>query len=304
MCGLCAKLKFPDFEEFLKQYDIICLTEIKTDEYGEVNIDGFRFISASRAVAKRKSGGVGLFVKNSIWPFVKILDSSSENCLWFTLNDYYDLKCVLGAIYIPPEGSPYSSASIFDKIEQDIINFCADENTYTCLMGDFNARSGLLSDFITIDEEIGDFALDFESKLILSKNNLKELGFPTERFSLEISNTNNYGYRLMELCKSLDVHIVNGRCGADSYIGRQTCKHSSVIDYVIMSAELFPCIHSFEVLEFDPLLSDIHCPVAFTINMQLQGNVTLPHEDNLTTDDNNQQIVFFLHGNLNQNLNL
>ena len=130
--------------------------------------------------------------------------------------------------------------------------------------------------------------MDFESKLILNKNNFKELGFPTERFSLEISNTNNYGYRLMELCKSLDVHIVNGRFGAHSYILRQTCKNNSVIDYVIMSAELFPCIHSFEVLEFDPLLSDIHCPVAFTINMQLQGNVTLHHEDNLTTDDNNK----------------
>ena len=51
---------------------------------------------------------------------------------------------------------PYSSASIFDKLEQDIVNFCADESIYTCLMGDFNARSGLLSDFITIDEEIGD----------------------------------------------------------------------------------------------------------------------------------------------------
>ena len=112
--------------------------------------------------------------------------------------------------------------------------------------------------------------MDFESKLILNKNNLKELGFPTERFSLEISNTNNYGYRLMELCKSLDVHIVNGRFGTDSYILRQTCKNSSVIDYVIMSAELFPCVHSFEELEFDPLLSDIHCPVAHNENTPMQ----------------------------------
>ena len=38
-------------------------------------------------------------------------------------------------------------------------------------MGDFNAKSGLFSDFITIDEDIG----DLESKLILSKNNLKNL---------------------------------------------------------------------------------------------------------------------------------
>ena len=67
--------------------------------------------------------------------------------------------------------SIYSSLSIFDKLEQDILKFCTDESTYTCLMGDFNARSGLFSDFITIDEDIG----DLESKLILSKNNLKNL---------------------------------------------------------------------------------------------------------------------------------
>ena len=96
VCGLCAKLKFQDFQEFLNQYDIICLTKIKTDQYDEVNIDGFKFISASRAVAKKKSGGVGLFIKNTIWPFVKVLDNSNENCLWFTLKDYYDLNCVLG----------------------------------------------------------------------------------------------------------------------------------------------------------------------------------------------------------------
>ena len=44
--NVCAKLKFSDFQEFLNQYDIICLSEIKTDQYDEVNIDGFKFISA------------------------------------------------------------------------------------------------------------------------------------------------------------------------------------------------------------------------------------------------------------------
>ena len=95
----------------------------------------------------------------------------SENCIWFTFKDYYDSQYVFGAVNIPPDGSPYSSASIFDKLEQDFMIFCTDEITYTCLMGDFNARSGLLSDFITIGEDICVFALDFESKLILSKNN-------------------------------------------------------------------------------------------------------------------------------------
>ena len=144
-------------------------------------------------------------------------------------------------------------------------------------------------DYCLTDEEIGDFALDFESKLILSKNNLEDLGFPIQRYSSEITNTNNHGYRLMDICKSLDIHIVNGRCGADSHIGRQTCKNSSVIDYVIMSPELFPGIHSFDVLDFDPLLSDIHCPVAFTINVQSQVNVMLPNEVNSTTDAHSEQ---------------
>ena len=58
-----------------------------------------------------------------------------------------------------------------------------------------------------------------------------------------------------------------------------------VIDYVIMSPELFPSIHYFEVLEFDPLFSDIHCPVAFTMNMKSQENVILPNEENLVTVD-------------------
>ena len=82
--------------------------------------------------------------------------------------------------------------------------------------------------------------------------------------------------------------LVDGRCGADSYIGGRTCKNSSVINYIIMSAELFPSIHYFEVLEFDPQFSDIHCPVAFTINMKSQENVILPNDENLVTDDSNE----------------
>ena len=36
MCSLCAKIIFPDFQDFVNQYDSICLTEIKTDQYDDV----------------------------------------------------------------------------------------------------------------------------------------------------------------------------------------------------------------------------------------------------------------------------
>ena len=35
--------------------------------------------------------------------------------------------------------------------------------------------------------------------------------------------TADYGKRLLSLCKSLDVHIVNGRVGNDKNVGNFTC---------------------------------------------------------------------------------
>ena len=93
----------------------------------------------------------------------------------------------------------------------------------------------------------------------------------------------------MDQCKSLDIHIANGRCGDNSHIGMQTCKNSSVID-VIMSPELFPSIY---YIDLDQFLSDIHCPVAFIINVQSQENVTLSNEENSTTDTYSEQNSIF-----------
>ena len=52
----------------------------------------------------------------------------------------------------------------------------------TSVLGDFNARSGILSDFTDIDESIANSLLDYESQLVLSKNNLQELRFPLDRY--------------------------------------------------------------------------------------------------------------------------
>ena len=124
-----------------------------------MNIDGFRFISACRAVARRKSGDVGLFIKKNIWPFIKILESSSENCIWFTFKEYYDIQCVFGLLTFLQRVLRIALLVFLTSL--NTMNFCTGEITYTCLMGDFNARSRLLYDFITIDEKIGDSALNF-----------------------------------------------------------------------------------------------------------------------------------------------
>ena len=41
-------------------------------------------------------------------------------------------------------------------------------------------------------------------------------------------------------------------------MGGKTCKCTTVVDYVILSPSLFHYISEFEVLPFDPMISDAH----------------------------------------------
>ncbi|CAC5383037.1 unnamed protein product [Mytilus coruscus] len=55
------------------------------------------------------------------------------------------------------------------------------------------------------------------------------------------------------------IFILNGRVDKDANCGKKTCKNASLIDYAIASPELFSYISEFEVFDFNPLFSDVHC---------------------------------------------
>ena len=65
-------------------------------------------------------------------------------------------------------------------------------------------------------------------------NVLRESQGLLERMSSDI-HRNDYGYKLIELCKNNNLYIVNGRIGET----KLTCKDSSTVDYIICSAFLF-----------------------------------------------------------------
>lgn len=50
-------------------------------------------------------------------------------------------------VYIPPEKSAYFEKEIFDILENDIALFSS--KGYTMILGDFNARTNKLEDYIT-----------------------------------------------------------------------------------------------------------------------------------------------------------
>lgn len=246
----------PDFVSFINSYDIIHLSETKLDSLDDVNVDGYSFIGKYRFVFKNRSGGVGILIKNSLFDKIEVLDISCENCLWYR---FKDTSYIFAVVYIPPEGSKYGNLDIFDKLENDIIDINSQyDNASLLIFGDFNAKTGRLPDYTVFDEYIAENYIDTVSEENMTLNGMVNLGLPLERFSQDNNNINNYGYRFLELCKSTGLLIANGRCGNDIHIGKNTCNDSSLLDYLLLSLNNFSNTKNFEVLDFDPILSDIH----------------------------------------------
>ncbi|CAC5376002.1 unnamed protein product [Mytilus coruscus] len=92
------------------------------------------------------------------------------------------------------------------------------------------------------------------------------------------------------LCKSLELFIANGRLGKDSGIGALTCKEATVVDYCILSPELFTHVCEFKILPFDAMINGVHIEFMSTnkpnVGIQVNdvnknGNVTVkPKWDN------------------------
>ena len=259
VCGLISKLKAYDLEEKCQCYDILCFSESKLDEYDDVQIANFvNLPPLNRKGAKIKSGGIIVFVKNELFENIEVLNGSSDNALWFVVKNICYDPILFGSIYIPPENSDYSDINFFDVIQEDILKHTTEKDYKVCLLGDFNARTGTKEDFVNLDDFVCNATqLDDKNKQDFDLSNLGRLGIDCNRYNYD-KFVNNYGNRLLQLCKDLNLLIANGRVGQDKQKGSFTCKESSTIDYCILSPVLFTSIVNFEICSFDSMLSDVH----------------------------------------------
>ena len=111
----------------------------------------------------------------------------------------------MGAVYLPCEGSIYHHHDIFSDIAQYLITLKSDFDIPVCLIGDFNARTGLLDYFLHIENEISNLTgLDRINHNLDMRSSLSELGFITDRFNNDLM-TNSNGLHLIDMCKSFDL---------------------------------------------------------------------------------------------------
>ena len=82
VCGLKQRLQYPEFTKLINEFDIFCVTETKLDMYDIILLENFTFLSKPRMQkTKRKSGGIGVFIKSSLKDFIRIVESDCEYVL-------------------------------------------------------------------------------------------------------------------------------------------------------------------------------------------------------------------------------
>jgi len=83
---------------------------------------------------------------------------------------------------------------------------------------------------------------------------------------------NRLGRLLTDFCRRNEMAILNGRCFLDTE-GNLTCNDISVIDYVVSTCEAIPMFNTFNISEFCPLLSDVHCCLNFSLNANINNTI-------------------------------
>ena len=97
---------FPEFVETIKYHDLFFTVETKLDKYDVISIDEYSFYSKPRKQKYyRKSGGLGVFIHESLSKHEEVIETDSDYILWIKLcKSFHALHedIVFGVAYIPP----------------------------------------------------------------------------------------------------------------------------------------------------------------------------------------------------------
>jgi hypothetical protein len=260
-----TKLYDPSIVSNIINYDIIGLCEVWISD--EAVCKSFFpqhacYVNVrTRSVTGRTYGGVCVYVNNNYHKHILNVYSQLQDCIFILFaKDMFstDRDFLFGFVYAPPEGSTvYKDVEerngIF-RLESYItsITESLDEDVYLVCAGDFNARLGNRQDFIVNDD------CDYLPYLSDSE-------YPVDTFNIarksKDSGENNFGTALLSLCCNLNMHVLNGRCGKDKHGELTFLSHQgkSVVDYVVVSSELFRSVCDFEVMSID---SSDHFPLS------------------------------------------
>ena len=163
-------------------------------------------------------------------------------------------------VYNPPENSKYCNKDLYEELSTDLMRKST-SNQPVVLIGDFNSRTGSLTDFENTDDKHIEYTIGRKV-------------FPKPRKNQD-TMVNNMGKKLVEFCKAYDLQILNGRTTGDStgsFTFYDTKQGASAIDLAIASFPIIRRVKTFSVN--NPSDYSLHCKIELRLD-----NVLLPPEE-------------------------
>ena len=237
----------------MKTFDILLLGETwqnKNDPY-DFGISDYEcahvYAQKSHGVKTgRYSGGVSVYYRSSLKQYISIVHKSDDGLIWTKIDKhvlYSDQDAYLCYVYVREKNSKVlqqDEIDYFEILQSDISKYSLLGDVFVA--GDFNGRSADQPDFL-----LHDYYLN-----VGMNENLRDNEIPLRKSRDLVLD--NYGRRLLDLCKSTDLLIANGRLGDDKDIGEFTCVTSrgrSVVDYLLLSLQNFDCVSHFSICDID-----------------------------------------------------
>ena len=257
------KLNDTSFLNEIQNDDIIAIVEThNSDKNDTLSIPGYQRIEMKNRPklnnSNKNSGGLAYFAKPYISKHISPINNLNKNSIWIRIKkdivgNRQDI--FVGTVYLPPHKNKGDSSKKILDLFEEIVSF--QKKGEVIVQGDFNARTGICNDRIIPDK--------FDTILM----NNGSIDVPN-RNSQDKVPADHRGKELIELCKSLEMVILNGRKIGDLF-GKFTSLQwngNSVVDYVLASQSLYSSISYFKIGNFIPWLSD-HCATRFRLNSNL-----------------------------------
>lgn len=266
--GLYEKLGDNLFLNDLSKHDIVFLTETHQKNDDSISVEGYYYLHRNHHQPKvngKIDGGIAMLCREHLKTGITIVNDENADYIWFRLDkDFFSLEkhLYICASYLPHEQSQYllhREKDVIENIETDFADLS--QNGYILLLGDLNARTGVLKDYVIDDCDLN---VTDDDLYIVDEN----VGSRCNQDNV----VNDRGTKLTELCIQSRLRILNGRTLGDSQ-GLFTCHRpqgSSTVDYMILSEEMIHRVQFFTVHDKRDL-SD-HCK----ISMQMKCRVRKP----------------------------
>ncbi len=239
--------KLEEIAPFVQRYHICVLSETwhKEADGDELCIDNFIHFHVARMSSSkgRNSGGIVVYIKSELKDGVR-LEKTSDHAIWLRLcSDFFGFMddVYLGCVYLMPDGSPVRAKMPVEPLtllEEEVVHFAAKGELM--LLGDFNARTGSVSDLLD--------NCDLAKSSTASKAGKLHYNVFRNRITQD-AVVNSDGRELLSLCLGNDLVILNGRCIGDfggSYTSYQP-NGNSTIDYGICMQTLLHRVKLFRV---------------------------------------------------------